>query len=208
MRRWLVALALTVVATHGADADGLTIETQRRTVKSTNLIAATPSARIAQLPASLELPGSVIAAVDLTDHLIAIERLGTLDIVDRRDGRTVGTTTLTGQGIQTVSRSYTGDLHLKTHGDLIAIERDTGRVRWAQRTTSIGNVAAMPDAIVDSWVDRETHRFGIVTYDPVTGRRLDSIELGATGGWYDREHVELAMDGPREVVVSAMFAVA
>ena len=69
-------------------------------------------------------------------------------------------------------------------------------------------LAATTAAVVHSWVDRETHRFGIVTYDPVTGRRLDSIELGATGGWYDREHVELALDGPREVVVSAMFAVA
>jgi hypothetical protein len=205
MRRWLVALALTVVAT----SDGMTIESQERSVKSAGSLAASPAAPQAQLPASLEIdPSAVIAVVELTERFVAVERLGALDIVGVHDGRTVGTIPLTGQGIQNVSRSLTGDLHLKTRGDLIAIERETGRVRWSQRTTSIGNVAATSEAVVDSWVDRERHRFGLVTYDPATGQPLASIDLGATGGWYDREHVELALDGPREVVVSAMFAVA
>jgi hypothetical protein len=191
--RWLVALALTVVATHTTHAGGITIETQRRTVKSTSTLTDAPE---------------LLHAVELSEHLVAIEREGVLEVRDARDGHTIDTAKLTARGIQTVSRSHTGDIHIKTPGDLVAIERHTGRVRWTQRTTSIGNVAATPDAVVDSWVDRETHRFGIVTYDPATGKPIESIDLGATGGWYDREHVELALDGPGEVVVSAMFAVA
>ncbi len=147
-------------------------------------------------------------AAELVDDLIAVERAGTLDILDVRTGNTVGTTPIAGQRIQAVCRPGRGDLHLKTQGDLIAIDRGTGAVRWVQPATAIGNPAVTVDAVVDAWVDRATHRFGIVTYHPATGQRLDSIDLGATGGWYDRERIELAPDGSREVLVSAMFAVA
>lgn len=146
-------------------------------------------------------------AAELVDHLLAVERAGNLDIIDARTGKTLGTTPLRGQSIQAVCRPSRGDLHLKTHDDLIAIDRATGAVRWTQPTSSIGNPTVTPAAVIDAWVDRTRHRFGIVSYDPQTGKRLDSIDLGATGGWYDLEHVWLAPDGTNDVLVSAMFAV-
>ena len=148
-----------------------------------------------------------LAAAELTGELLAVERAGTLDVIDARSGNTVGTTPLAGQGLQSVSRAG-GDLHVKTHGDLIAIDRRTGAVRWVQPSSSLGNAAVTPGAVVDAWVDRTAHRFGIVSYDPRDGRRLASIDLGATGGWYDREQIELAPDGPNDVLVSALFATA
>jgi outer membrane protein assembly factor BamB len=266
MRRWLVALALAVVATpDAADARCLT---QTRTVTATTKLTSSLPARIGRLPTSLEIdqgvlvvhangkttrhvlgrrdgvswlvtvgsrvmigfaanrgPADTILAVDhvtgaalwrrsvdslsaaeLAGNLMAIERAGTLDVVDVRDGTTVGTTAIAGQTIQSVSRG--GDLYLKTRADLIAIDRATGAVRWRQPTTSFGNVGVTAHAVVDAWVDRDTHRYGIVRLDAMTGRRLDAIDLGATGGWYDRERVEVSSDGPDEVMVSAMFAVA
>ena len=129
-----------------------------------------------------------LAAAELTGELLAVERAGTLDVIDARTGNTVGTTPLAGQGLQAVSRAG-GDLHVKTRGDLIAIDRRSGAVRWVQPSSSLGNAAVTPDAVVDAWVDRTSHRFGIVSYDPRDGRRLASIDLGATGGWYDRERI-------------------
>lgn len=146
-----------------------------------------------------------LAATELTRTLLAVERAGTLDVIDARTGNTVGTTPIAGQGLQAVTRAG-GDLHVKTRGDLIAIDGRTGTVRWVQPSSSLGNAAATPGAVVDAWVDRTRHRFGIVSYDPRDGRRLASIELGATGGWYDRERIDLAPDGPNDVLVSALFA--
>lgn len=146
-------------------------------------------------------------AAELVDSLIAVERAGNLDILDARTGKTLGTTPLRGATIQAVCRPATGDLHLKTTADLVAIDRTTGHVRWSQPTSSIGNPTVTPTAVIDAWVDRQAHRFGIVSYDPQTGRQLDSIDLGATGGWYDFEHVYIAPDGTNDVLVSAMFAV-
>jgi hypothetical protein len=145
-------------------------------------------------------------AAELVDDLLALERAGTLDVLDARTGKTLGTTVLSGQGIQAICRGA-GGLHVKTGGDLVAIDRATGQVRWTQPTTSRGNLAMTSRAVVDAWVDRARHRYGIVTYDPTTGRRLESIELGPTGGWYDVERVELAPDGAGEVLVSSMFGV-
>ncbi|GEM_PF-3974956 len=147
-------------------------------------------------------------AAALADDLLAVERAGQLDIIDALTGNTVGTAPLTGQGIQAICRTTSGDLHVKTGADLIAIDRASGRVRWTQPTTSRGNIAMTSRAVVDAWVDRETHRYGIVTYDPHTGAKLESIELGPTGGWYDVERVELAPDGAGEVLVSSVFGVA
>jgi outer membrane protein assembly factor BamB len=146
-------------------------------------------------------------AAELANHLLAVERAGNLDILDARTGRTLGTTPLRGQSIEAVCRPRTGDLHLKTDADLIAIDRTSGAVRWTQPTSSRGNPTVTPTAVIDAWVDRTKHRFGIVSYDPHTGKQLDKIDLGATGGWYDFEHVWLAPDGPNDVLVSAMFAV-
>lgn len=146
-------------------------------------------------------------AAALADDLLAVERAGQLDIIDARTGNTVGTTPLAGQGIQAISRSTGGDLHVKTAADLVAIERATGRVRWTQATSSRGNIAMTSRAVVDAWVDRQAHRYGIVTYDPRTGEKLESIELGPTGGWYDVERVELALDAAGEVLVSSVFGV-
>jgi len=143
----------------------------------------------------------------LAGDLLAVERAGTLDVIDARTGNTVGTTPISGQGLQSISRAG-GDLHVKTRGDLIAIDRRSGAVRWVQPSSSLGNAAVTPGAVIDGWVDRTTHRFGIVSYDPRDGRRLASIDLGATGGWYDRERIELAPDGQDDVLVSALFATA
>ncbi|MDQ3365391.1 MAG: PQQ-like beta-propeller repeat protein [Myxococcota bacterium] len=147
-----------------------------------------------------------LAAAELVDDLLAIERAGTLDVIDARTGHTVGTTPLVGQHLQTVARSRGGDLHLKTRGDLVAVDR-RGSVRWAVPSSSIGNPTVTPATVIDAWVDRRTHRYGIVSYDATTGRQLDSIDLGPTGGWYDLEQVVIAPDGANDVLVSAMFAV-
>jgi hypothetical protein len=80
-------------------------------------------------------------------------------------------------------------------------------VRWAVGSTSVGNPTVTPSAVIDAWVDRTTHRFGIASYDPQTGQQLESLDLGPTGGWYDLEHVVVAPDGAHDVLVSAMFAV-
>jgi len=146
-------------------------------------------------------------AASLADDLLAIERAGQLDIIDAATGNTLGVAPLSGQGIQAICRTTHGDLHVKTCSDLIAIDRASGHVRWTQPTTSRGNIAMTSRAVVDAWVDRENHRYGIVTYDPNTGERLESIELGPTGGWYDVERVELAPDGASEVLVSSVFGV-
>jgi outer membrane protein assembly factor BamB len=148
-------------------------------------------------------------AAELVGNLVAIERAGTLDVLDGRTGNTVGTAALAGQGIQAIGRTIDGlgDLHLKTRGDLVAIDRHTGAVRWVQPSSSLGSAAVTAGAVVDAWVDRQRHRFGVVSYDPVNGRRLDSIDLGSTGGWYDLERVEVAPDGLHDVLVSALFAV-
>lgn len=149
-----------------------------------------------------------LAAAELAGHLLAVERAGTLDVIDARTGSTLGTAPLAGQELQAVSRAPGGDLHVKTRGDLIAIDRRTGGVRWAKPSSALGNAVATPGDghIIDGWVDRATHRFGLVSYDARTGRKLASVELGETGGWYDRERLEIAPDGPHDVLVSALFA--
>lgn len=146
-------------------------------------------------------------AAELADDLLAVERAGQLDIIDALTGNTLGVAPLSGQGVQAISRTPSGDIHIKTGSDLIAIDRASGSVRWTQPTTSRGNIAMTSRAVVDAWVDRENHRYGIVTYDPKTGERLESIELGPTGGWYEVERVELAPDGAGEVLVSSLFGV-
>jgi hypothetical protein len=155
-----------------------------------------------------------LAAADLAGDLLAVERAGTLDVIDARTGGTVGTTPLEGQGLQAVARGAGGDLHVKTRGDLIAIDRRSGGVRWVQPASAVGNVLVAPgaaigapgDRVIDAWVDRVAHRFGLVGYDARTGRRVASIDLGETGGWYDLERVEITPDGPHDVLVSALFA--
>ncbi|HEU0033048.1 MAG TPA: PQQ-binding-like beta-propeller repeat protein [Kofleriaceae bacterium] len=144
-------------------------------------------------------------AAELDASLIAVERAGQLDIIDVRTGETIASTPIRTAGIQSVSRHGGGDLHVKTRGDLIAIAR-TGAVRWARESTARGNVCAGETSIVDGWVDRVAHRFGIVSLDPRDGRPLRSIELGETHGWYDHTRLAIAPDGPDEVLVSALFA--
>jgi hypothetical protein len=309
--RWLVTLALAVVAMPGAAGagPGFRVERATRTITTADALAerAGPP-RIARLPASVELDRDAVlvvtdrglrvrhslahahgvswiatvgsrvvigyaarrgghadsimaidhvtgrlawrrsvdslAGVELAGDLLAVERAGTLDVLDARTGRTVGTTPLAGQGLQAVARAPGGDLHVKTRGDLIAIDRRTGGVRWAQPATAVGNALATPGdervirpdelrrgggvirpdelrrgggvirpdelrrggCVIDAWVDRVAHRFGLVSYDARTGRELASVELGETGGWYDRERVEISPDGPHDVLVSALFA--
>jgi outer membrane protein assembly factor BamB len=148
-----------------------------------------------------------LAAAELAGDLLAVERAGALDVIDVRTGGTLGTAPLAGQGLVAVARAAGGDLLVKTRGDLIAIDRRSGGVRWVQPSSALGNAVVAPDdRVIDAWVDREAHRFGIVGYDARTGRRLASLDLGATGGWYDRERVDIAPDGPNDVLVSALFA--
>ena len=131
-----------------------------------------------------------------------------LDVIDTRTGRTIASTPLSHGGIQAVCRPQHGDLLVKTHGDLVSIDRETGDIRWVQPTSSNGNALVADGEVVDAWVDRTTHRYGLVARDPSTGRELDRIDLGSTGGWYDIENVQLAPDGPGDVLVSALFGVA
>lgn len=153
-----------------------------------------------------------LAAAELAGDLLAVERAGTLDVIDARTGGTLGTAPLLGQGLHAVSRAPGGDLHVKTRGDLIAIDRRTGGVRWARPSSALGNAVASPGGghvdghVIDGWVDRGAHRFGLVSYDARTGRKLASVELGETGGWYERERLDIAPDGPHDVLVSALFA--
>jgi hypothetical protein len=162
-----------------------------------------------------------LAAAELGGDLLAVERAGALDVLDARTGGTLGTTQLAGQGLLAVTRAAGGDVHVKTRGDLIAIDGRRGDVRWVQPASALGNAVVVPAAalrggagqggreaacVLDAWVDRARHRFGIAGYDARTGQRLASIDLGATGGWYDRERVEIAPDGPHDVLVSALFA--
>jgi hypothetical protein len=164
-----------------------------------------------------------LAAAELAGHLLAVERAGTLDVIDARTGSTLGVAPLAGQGLQAISHAPDGDLHVKTRGDLIAIDRRTGGVRWRQPSSALGNAVAAPadsparhvigpdepgrgGYVIDGWVDRATHRFGLVSYDARTGRKLASVELGETGGWYERERLDIAPDGPHDVLVSALFA--
>ncbi|HWO17895.1 MAG TPA: PQQ-binding-like beta-propeller repeat protein [Kofleriaceae bacterium] len=303
--RWLVTLALAVVAVPGAAgaSAGFRVERQTRAVTTSHeLVERAGPPRVARLPASVELdrdavlvvterglrvrhslgrahgvswiatvgprvvvgyaarPGghadSIMAidhvtgrlawrrtvdslgAAELAGDLLAVERAGTLDVIDARSGGTVGTTPLRGQGLQAVVRAASGDLHVKTRGDLIAIDRRTGGVRWVQPASAVGNALVAPSdacvpvaapgsaaaaprdaataaaaaalarggCVIDAWVDRARHRYGLVGYDARTGRRIASIELGDTSGWYELERVEIAPDGPHDVLVSAVFA--
>lgn len=148
-----------------------------------------------------------LAAAELAGDLLAVERAGALDVLDARTGDTLGTTPLAGQGLEAIVRAD-DVVHVKTGGDLVAIDRRTGGVRWVQPASAPGNAVVAPagDRVIDAWIDRATHRFGLVSYDVRTGRRLGSVDLGPTGGWYDRERVEIAPDGPHDVLVSALFA--
>lgn len=149
-----------------------------------------------------------LAAAELVDDLLAVERAGALDVLDARTGATRGTTPLAGQGLATVSRPGAGDLYVKTRGDLVAIDRATGGVRWARPASSTAHPTVTPTAVLDVWIDRTTHRYGVARYAAATGHELDSIDLGPTGGWYDLERVVIAPDGAHDVLVSAMFAAA
>jgi hypothetical protein len=197
MSRWLIALAVVVVS-RPVGAAPTVEESYRRVTTSTSVVA----------PSHAE---PSLAAVPLADHLLAVERPGALDIIDTRTNRTVSSTPLALGGIQSVFRPQEGDLLVKTHGDLVSIDRATGDIRWVQPTSSHGNAIAAPRGdrteVVDAWVDRETHRYGLVSRDARTGRELDRIDLGPTSGWYDIENVQLASDGPGDVLVSALFGV-
>jgi outer membrane protein assembly factor BamB len=145
-------------------------------------------------------------AARLAGDLLVVERSGALEVIDARTGTTHSTAAIDGHSIRAVCRAGNGDLHVKTRGDLVAIAPD-GVVRWTRPSTSSGTVAVTAGAVVDGWVDRVGHRFGIVSYDRATGRPLGSLDLGSTHGWYDFDRVTVAPDGPDEVLVSALFAV-
>lgn len=145
-------------------------------------------------------------ATELVGHLLAVERAGTLDVLDARTGKTLGSAAITGRSIVSVTRPPAGDLYVKTPGELVAIDRTSGVVQWSQPSSSSGNSLVAASTVVDSWIDRRAHRFGLVSYDRQTGKRLDTIDLGPTSGWYDYEQVVIAPDGAHDVLVSAAFA--
>jgi hypothetical protein len=190
MARWLVALAVVLVS-RPIDAGGFRIErSHRKVTTSTSVFAPTiePS----------------LATVALAGSLIARERPGALEVVDRRTGATIASAPLTSNRIQAVLRTADSTV-IKTRGDLLSLDRVTGRVRWIQPASSVGNPALHRGEIVDAWVDRAAHRYGLVSRDPRDGRVTGRIDLGATGGWYDLENVVLGADSPDDVLVSAMF---
>jgi hypothetical protein len=190
MARWLVALAVVLVS-RPVDAGGFRLErSHRKVTTSTSVFAPTTEPSL--------------TTVSLAGSLIAIERPGALEVVDLRSGLTIASAPLTTNRIQAVLRTADSIL-IKTRGDLISLDRATGRVRWIQPASSIGNPALDRGEIVDAWVDRTAHRFGLVSRDPRDGRAKAQIDLGSTCGWYDLENVVIAPDGPGDVLVSAMF---
>ena len=98
-----------------------------------------------------------------------------------------------------------GDTYVKLRGALLAFDPD-GTLRWSRPTSSPGAIAVTASAIIDGWIDRDAHRYGIHKYDPRSGRRLASIDLGSTRGWHDLERLDVAPDGPTDVLVTAAFA--
>lgn len=108
-----------------------------------------------------------------------------------------------------IVRAPRADVLVKTRTQLHAIDAATGAVRWTQPATALGKPLLDPSSgeILDAWIDHETHRFGIVSRDPIDGHEISSIDLGSTSGWYDVHSVVIAPDGPNEVLVSAMFGV-
>jgi len=158
-------------------------------------------------PWATRQPELANGAIDGGGIVVTVGRSGLLEVVDARTGRTLDATPIAGTRIASVCRAG-GELYVKTELDLIAIARAHGAVRWAQPTTSSGNAVALAGTVVDAWVDRSTNRFGVLAYDARTGRKLDAIELGATHGWYDVQRVQLAADGPGEVLVSTAFGIA
>lgn len=144
---------------------------------------------------------------DLAGGWLAVAGTDQLAILDARTGRTVDTSPLVAGAFTTVCRSGAGDIYIKTGSNLIAVARATGAVLWTQSSTSPGNAAALVGTVVDGWIDMHANRFGIITYDAASGRKLDSIDLGTTGGWYDYQQLGIAPDGDHEVLVSAAFGV-
>ena len=191
--RWLVTLAMFLVTAPVHADQGFRVEHERqRIMTSTAPLAAHSRSRATR--AALALPGD----------LIAVDRAGALDVVDRRTGATIASAAISGIGIASACRAA-GDTYLKTSSDLVAISGH-GEIRWVRPTTVVGTIVASQDSVIDAWVDRVGHRFGIASYDPRTGRRLASLDLGSTGGWYDHEHVQVSADGPHELLVSSAFA--
>jgi hypothetical protein len=207
-RRWLVTLAMFLVSTPaGAGAFRVEQVAQRTTTSTAQL------ARLCQprLRTSLAIGGHVLRTREQTVQdrgagVIRIDRTNLLDVVDGQTGQTLATTPIANAGIASALQSV-GDTFVKTRGDIVAITR-SGRIRWVHHNTVPGSLAVLRDAVIDGWIDRKTHRFGIAAYDPIDGRRLASIELGSTNGWTGLERVHVAPDGPGEVLESAMFGVA
>src|SRR5436190_22779316 len=119
MRRWLVTLALAVVALPDVSHAGtLRVELANRSITTTTALAPAPAcpARVARLPASVELdPGAII--VNTRKHTFR-HRLG------RRDGLswivTVGPHVLVGFAARPGGSADT----------IVAIDHTTGRVAW------------------------------------------------------------------------------
>jgi outer membrane protein assembly factor BamB len=191
MPRWLVTLALFLV-TNPADAERLRVHLDS--------VRTTTTATLPQIAGPRDA-----ARVQLAAGLVAIDEDDTLTIIDTTTGTTIATTPVAG-GIAAIARAPSGDIYIKTQADLVALT-PAGAVRWVRPATANSNVAVTPRAVIDGWVDRDRHRFGIVSYDPVDGHVLARTELGPTGGWYDHDRMVLAPDGPNEVLVSTAFGV-
>lgn len=171
--------------------------------------------QVADTIAAIDLATGVVAwrrslaslnAIELSGDLFVVERDGWIEVVDARTGRSVADTPVAGGGLISVCRAGGGAFYVRTQQDLIALSR-SGSVRWTQPATVSSNPVEVGATVVDGWVDKTTNRFGLVAYDARTGCKVDAIDLGDTGGWYDLARVSLAPDGPHEVLVSALFAV-
>lgn len=142
----------------------------------------------------------------VTLAMFVVSTAGALRI-EAADSRVTATAQLATTATEHEHKTMTGDTYKKTFAHLVACSPD-GTVRWVRPSSTSGGVAITANAIYDGWIDRETNRFGVVKYDPRDGRVLASIELGSTRGWHDVERIEVAPDGPDDVLVSALFGVA
>lgn len=125
-------------------------------------------------------------------------------VVEAATSKVTATKSVADRELRHEHRTIAGDIYVKTAQALVALDPD-GSIRWSNPTSSIGGIAITPTAIIDGWIDRARNRYGIAKYDPRTGICIASIELGSTRGWHDVARLDVAPDGPSDVLVTAAF---
>jgi hypothetical protein len=157
------------------------------------------------------------SAVALAGDRVAVLARGVLVIVDTRTGATLSTVSVAlgasvaraapEPGISYVRATGRGDSLVKAGATLVAVT-PRGTIRWAVPAAPRGAVAVTRDTVIDGWIDRDRHRFGIAARDPRDGSPRTSLDLGETSGWYDAARIDVSPDGADDVLVSAVFGMA